>query len=262
MRVLWKPSLPLSLYTRKDLHLLTLCRGSKQVRNGNYNQKEFFIVLPALLFSAQAAGQLFSLAPEVTRAKAAAQSVFSLHDEKPTIITKLQSSMASSNSSSAEQDALLASSSSAAYGTFGVRGELEFRGVSFYYDSRPEVPALNNVSFLIRPGEYVAFVGRSGAGKSSTVHLIERFFDPTSGQVFLDARDIRTESVQTHRARLALVVSDVPHVVSLHQYEVLRASSSRRVPLLTTNTGTRARPVPRYSQVQYRPWSTPWHQSE
>jgi ATP-binding cassette subfamily B (MDR/TAP) protein 1 len=50
-------------------------------------------------------------------------------------------------------------------------------------------------------------VGRSGAGKSSTVHLIERFFDPTTGQVFLDGQDIRKEAVQNHRARLALVVS-------------------------------------------------------
>jgi ATP-binding cassette subfamily B (MDR/TAP) protein 1 len=166
------------------------------VRNGNYSQKDFFIVLPALLFSAQAAGQLFSLAPEVTRAKTAAQSVFSLHDEKPTIITKLSPSRASSNTRS-----------TSSYGTFGVRGELEFRGVSLYYQSRPEVPALNNVSFLIQPGQYVAFVGRSGAGKSSTVHLVERFFDPSSGQVHLDGHDIRTESVHVHRARLALVVS-------------------------------------------------------
>jgi ATP-binding cassette subfamily B (MDR/TAP) protein 1 len=178
------------------------------VRNGSYNQKEFFIVLPALLFSAQAAGQLFSLAPEVTRAKAAAQSVFALHDEKPSIITELVPSRSPSNAGSGEQEGLLASSS-ATYGTcgLGVKGELEFRGVSFYYASRPGVPALNNVSFMIRPGEYVAFVGRSGAGKSSTIHLIERFFDPTSGQVFLDGHDIRTESVMTHRARLALVVS-------------------------------------------------------
>lgn len=144
----------------------------------------------------------------MTRAKAAAQSVFSLHDEKPTIITKQLSLGTGNGVRSSGEDALLASSS-AAYGTFGTKGELEFRGVSFCYESRPEVPALNNVSFLIKPGEYVAFVGRSGAGKSSTIHLIERFFDPTAGQVFLDGHDIRTESVQTHRARLALVVSDL-----------------------------------------------------
>ena len=133
-------------------------RGSKQVRNGNYSQREFFIVLPALLFSAQSAGQLFSLAPEVARAKAAAQSVFSLHDEKPTIMTESPSSTTAVVSNG---DALLAGSS-ASYGTFGVRGELEFRNVSLHYPSRPNVPALNDVSFQIRQGENVAFVGRSG----------------------------------------------------------------------------------------------------
>lgn len=177
--------------------------GSKQVRSGNYTQRDFFIVLPALLFSAQSAGQLFSLAPEVTRAKAAAQSVFSLHDEKPTIMTECTSS--ATNTTPDTVGLLSESTASASYGTFGVRGELEFRNVSLHYESRPTVPALNDVSFQIRPGENVAFVGRSGAGKSSTIHLIERFFDPTSGQVFLDGQDIRQESVRDHRARLALV---------------------------------------------------------
>jgi ATP-binding cassette subfamily B (MDR/TAP) protein 1 len=115
-------------------------------------------VLPALLFSAQAAGQLFSLAPEVTRAKAAAQSVFSLHDEQPTIITEPVTPR--NGTLRAQETPLLGSSAS--YGTFAVKGELEFRGVSLHYDSRPDVPALDNVSFQIRQGEYVAFVGRSG----------------------------------------------------------------------------------------------------
>ncbi|KAF1921202.1 P-loop containing nucleoside triphosphate hydrolase protein [Ampelomyces quisqualis] len=198
--------LAFSLSVTYFVYSLAYWWGSKQVRNGNYNQKEFFIVLPALLFSAQAAGQLFSLAPEVTRAKAAAHSVFSLHDEKPSIITESVPSRTLGHTGSEEQEGLLASPS-AEYGTFGAgaKGELEFRGVTLFYASRPGVPALNNVSFMIRPGEYVAFVGRSGAGKSSTIYLIERFFDPTSGQVFLDGHDIRTESVMTHRARLALV---------------------------------------------------------
>jgi ATP-binding cassette subfamily B (MDR/TAP) protein 1 len=201
--------------------MLMRSRGSKQVRSGNYTQRDFFIVLPALLFSAQSAGQLFSLAPEVTRAKAAAQSVFSLHDEKPTIMTECASEVTATASEAV--GLLSGSAASASYGTFGVRGELEFRNVSLHYESRPTVPALNDVSFQIRPGENVAFVGRSGrnfpksgkvvadpiigAGKSSTIHLIERFFDPTSGQVYLDGQDIRQEAVRDHRARLALVVS-------------------------------------------------------
>lgn len=135
------------------------------MRNGNYSQREFFIVLPALLFSAQSAGQLFSLAPEITRAKAAAQNVFSLHDEKPSIITDLRP-LESATTTASNGSALL-SGPSASYGTFGVRGELEFRNVSLYYESRPNVPALNNVSFQIRQGENVAFVGRSGKSTRS-----------------------------------------------------------------------------------------------
>ncbi|KAI4655462.1 hypothetical protein J4E93_000174 [Alternaria ventricosa] len=195
--------LAFSLSVTYFVYSLAYWWGSKQVRNGNYSQREFFIVLPALLFSAQSAGQLFSLAPEITRAKAAAQNVFSLHDEKPSIITDLRP-LESATTTASNGSALL-SGPSASYGTFGVRGELEFRNVSLYYESRPNVPALNNVSFQIRQGENVAFVGRSGAGKSSTIHLIERFFDPNAGQVYLDGQDIRQEPVRNHRARLALV---------------------------------------------------------
>lgn len=168
------------------------------MRAGNYGQKDFFIVLPALLFSAQAAGQLFSLAPEITRAKTAAQSVFSLHDEKPTIID----SGKKTESTQEEADPVACSANGA---TSNRRGEVEFRGVSLHYATRPDVAALNDVSFTIHSGEYVAFVGRSGAGKSSTVHLIERFFDPTAGSVWVDGEDIRKGDVQLHRARLGLV---------------------------------------------------------
>ena len=146
------------MYAKTRATSNTFSRGSKQVRSGNYSQRDFFIVLPALLFSAQSAGQLFSLAPEVTRAKAAAQNVFSLHDEKPTIMTECPSS---TTTSGPDSGALLSGPASS-YGTFGVRGELEFRNVSLHYESRPTVPALNDVSFQIRTGENVAFVGRSG----------------------------------------------------------------------------------------------------
>ncbi|KAF2687161.1 leptomycin B resistance protein pmd1 [Lentithecium fluviatile CBS 122367] len=173
--------------------------GSQQVRNGNYMQREFFIVLPAVLFSAQAAGQLFSLAPEITRAKTAAQSLFALHDEKPTIIDSL-------NVEASKFDGEIRIAAALNSQTDPSRkGEVEFRGVSLHYATRPDVAALNDVSFSIRPGEFVAFVGRSGAGKSSTMHLIERFFDPTSGQILVDGHDVREEDVQAHRARLGLV---------------------------------------------------------
>jgi ATP-binding cassette subfamily B (MDR/TAP) protein 1 len=172
-------------------------RGSQQVRNGNYGQREFFTVLPAVLFSAQAAGQLFSLAPEITRAKTAAQSVFALHDEIPTIINSSSTeTTVEANRRTTTMNSSLSSSK---------RGEVEFQGVSLHYATRPDVAALSDVSFSIRPGQYVAFVGRSGAGKSSTVHLIERFYDPTAGQVLIDGQNVREGDVQAHRARIGLV---------------------------------------------------------
>ncbi|KAF1953665.1 P-loop containing nucleoside triphosphate hydrolase protein [Byssothecium circinans] len=190
--------LAFSLSITYFVYALAYWWGSKQVRSGAYTQRDFFIVLPALLFSAQAAGQLFSLAPEITRAKTAAQSIFALHDEKPSIITNQDLTLPDDNDNTT---ATLLDN----HTTPGSTGELEFRGVSLYYATRPDVAALRDVSFSIRSGEYVAFVGRSGAGKSSTVHLIERFFDPSSGEVLLDGQDIRKGDVQAHRARLGLV---------------------------------------------------------
>ncbi|KAL5420086.1 hypothetical protein PMIN04_006689 [Paraphaeosphaeria minitans] len=196
--VLGSMILAFSLSVTYFVYALAYWWGSKQVRAGNYGQRDFFIVLPALLFSAQAAGQLFSLAPEITRAKTAAQNIFALHDEKPTIIESVMTTEPYQNGASPTHGSANGSGSN-------VLGEVEFRGVSLRYATRPDVAALNDVSFTIRPGEYVAFVGRSGAGKSSTVHLIERFFDPTAGSVFVDGEDIRNGDVKLHRARLGLV---------------------------------------------------------
>lgn len=184
----------------ENVSLIWRNRGSKQVRKGEYSQREFFIVLPALLFSAQAAGQLFSLAPEITRARTAAQSVFTLHDEKPTIIDSQRLVLSGHEGAGSLLDEHGHDSS-----THVSRGEVEFRDVHLHYRTRPDVAALDGVSFLVRPGQYVAFVGRSGAGKTSTIHLIERFLDPTSGQVLLDGENIRNGDVRAHRARLGLV---------------------------------------------------------
>ncbi|OCL06124.1 leptomycin B resistance protein pmd1 [Glonium stellatum] len=195
--------LAFSLSITYFVYALAYWWGSKQVRNGRYGQLQFFIVLPALLFSAQAAGQMFSVAPEITRAQAAAQSVFELHDQRPSIISDSEQRSPSSPGNSTEKSLDDVSRNGRMKQPSG--GQLEFRDVSLTYDSRPDSPALKQVSLSVRAGEFIAFVGRSGAGKSSSISLIERFFDPTSGSVFLDGRDIRTEPVQLHRARIGLV---------------------------------------------------------
>ncbi|OMP81948.1 Leptomycin B resistance protein pmd1 [Diplodia seriata] len=203
--------LAFSLSITYFVYALAYWWGSKQVREGMYGMRDFFIVLPALLFSAQSAGQMFSLAPEITRAKSAARNVFKLHDEKPSIIVDGPDPSASS---------LLANG--AEKPKAGSKGTLELRNVSLAYPSRPDALALKGVSLSIRAGEYVAFVGRSGAGKSSSIALIERFFDPTAGTVFMDGENIRNKPVYSHRAKIGLVEQEpnlfpgtVMHNVSL-----------------------------------------------
>ena len=62
-------------------------------------------------------------------------------------------------------------------------GSIEFQCVSFQYPSRPDVTVLHDISFSASPGETVALVGSSGCGKSTTVSLLERFYDPITGTV-------------------------------------------------------------------------------
>ena len=88
-----------------------------------------------------------------------------------------------------------------------VRGEIRFSGVQFAYEK--DHPVLQNVSFEVRPGEMVAIVGATGAGKSTVVNLIERFYDPLQGSVLLDGIDVRQWSKRDLRSQIGLVMQDV-----------------------------------------------------
>ena len=88
------------------------------------------------------------------------------------------------------------------------RGMIEFREVVFHYPARPDAPALENVSFRIRPGETVALVGPSGAGKTTVFQLLMRFYDPEAGSVLVDGVDVRTMEPAALRGLVALVPQD------------------------------------------------------
>jgi ATP-binding cassette subfamily B protein len=89
-----------------------------------------------------------------------------------------------------------------------VRGNIRFENVSFHYPSRPESAALENFTVEVQPGETIAFVGPSGAGKSTTFQLLLRFYDPDSGRVLIDDRQLSESRPEDVRAQIGLVPQD------------------------------------------------------
>ncbi len=89
-----------------------------------------------------------------------------------------------------------------------VKGEITFEDVSFQYPSRPNISALDNVTLTIQPGETVALVGPSGAGKTTIIQMIQRFYDPSKGQVKLDGMALETMQRDDFRQHMALVPQD------------------------------------------------------
>ncbi|HWF22348.1 MAG TPA: ABC transporter ATP-binding protein [Acidimicrobiales bacterium] len=84
-----------------------------------------------------------------------------------------------------------------------IDGEIVFEHVSFGYD--PDVPVIEDVDIRIAPGETVAFVGPTGAGKSTLAKLVTRFYDPTSGRVLIDGHDLRDVTMLSLRRQLGVV---------------------------------------------------------
>ncbi|MDE3027380.1 MAG: ATP-binding cassette domain-containing protein [Paracoccaceae bacterium] len=87
-------------------------------------------------------------------------------------------------------------------------GAISFKDVVFHYPTRPEVSALDGVSIEVRPGETVALVGPSGAGKTTIIQLLQRFYDPKSGVIRIDGIDLRDMARADFRSAIALVPQD------------------------------------------------------
>jgi len=88
-----------------------------------------------------------------------------------------------------------------------VKGKISFENVWFSYV--PGIPVLKNISFVIEPGEMVAFVGPTGVGKTTIMYLIARFFDPQEGSIKIDDIDIRKVTLKSLRDQISMVMQDV-----------------------------------------------------
>ena len=87
-----------------------------------------------------------------------------------------------------------------------VRGEIVFRDVSFTYGS--ELPALSNVSFHARPGETIALVGKTGAGKSTLINLLTRFYEFDEGEILIDGQSIQDLNIRELRGKIGMVTQE------------------------------------------------------
>jgi ATP-binding cassette, subfamily B, bacterial len=87
-----------------------------------------------------------------------------------------------------------------------VRGEIEFRDVSFSYGS--ELPALSNVSFRARPGQTIALVGKTGAGKSTLINLLTRFYEFEQGEILIDGQSIQDLNIRDLRQKIGMVTQE------------------------------------------------------
>ncbi|KAH0650120.1 hypothetical protein KY284_030032 [Solanum tuberosum] len=85
-----------------------------------------------------------------------------------------------------------------------VRGDIEFMEVTFSYSSRPNVQVLQNICLKVKSGKTVGIVGGSGSGKSTIISLLERFYDPVKGDIFLDGHKIKRLKLQWLRSQMGL----------------------------------------------------------
>ncbi|ORY56345.1 multidrug resistance protein 4 [Pseudomassariella vexata] len=140
-------------------------------------------IFSVLALSLESAGTMFAYAPDLAKARHGAAKLKALFDRKPEI-------------DSWSQDGTKAQS---------IEGHVEFRDVHFRYPTRPTQPVPRGLNLQVKPKQYVAFVGASGCGKSTAIILLERFYDPLVGGIFVDGTEISSFNVNDYRSHLALV---------------------------------------------------------
>ncbi|XP_044222563.1 bile salt export pump isoform X1 [Thunnus albacares] len=185
---------------KKKAHVYGLCFGFAQCvifmayaasfRYGGYLVSSeglqymlVFRVIAAIVVSGTALGKASSFTPDYAKAKTAAAQFFKLMDRIPKI------DMSHTAGEKWEK----------------FRGEVEFRNCKFTYPTRPDIQVLKGLVVSVKPGQTLAFVGSSGCGKSTSVQLLERFYDPDEGQVLIDGHPSHTVNVPFLRSQIGIV---------------------------------------------------------
>ncbi|KAL5116374.1 hypothetical protein ACEQ8H_005722 [Pleosporales sp. CAS-2024a] len=181
--------------------------GSKNIIDGRYSQTQFFIILIVMLVSAQLWGQLFTLAPEISKAKSAVSRICGLVDlgRRSDLASGVSSPNYEDEKEQADVEALAKSGSNQ---SLQAGARIRFQNVDFSYPARPGVPTLSSLSLSIESGQFCALVGPSGAGKSTILALLERLYTPSSGYILINGVDIGRQFDASFRDDIAYVPQD------------------------------------------------------
>ncbi len=156
------------------------CLGTWQISQGNLTGSSFVGYLAAVGMLIDPISITTSNYNEFKQAQASVDRVFELLNLEPTVVEPL-----------------------APVTLPPVSGKVEYQQISFEYV--PGEPVLKKLSFLVQPGEMIALVGHSGAGKTTLVNLLPRFYQPQQGQIFIDGVDVATVTLKSLRQQIGLV---------------------------------------------------------
>uniref|UniRef100_F6WVU8 Uncharacterized protein n=1 Tax=Ciona intestinalis TaxID=7719 RepID=F6WVU8_CIOIN len=157
--------------------------GGYLVAHGEMEFQYVFRVFSSIVFGGTALGRASNYAPDYAKAKTSAARIFKLLDRTPAI-----------DSYSTEGDK---------WDNF--KGDIEFKNCRFTYPTRPDITVLQGLNLTIGSGKTLALVGQSGCGKSTSVQLLERFYDPDEGIVLVDGHETRKTNVGFLRGKIGIV---------------------------------------------------------
>ncbi|KZP07050.1 P-loop containing nucleoside triphosphate hydrolase protein [Athelia psychrophila] len=180
---------------------LSFWYGSRLISNLEFSTFDFFVGLMSTVFGTIQAGNVFSFVPDVSSAKGAGSDIFRLLDAVPEI-----------DAESGEGKPVHVEN---------VRGRVRLENVHFRYPTRPGVRVLRDLSITVEPGTYIALVGASGSGKSTVIQMIERFYDPLAGKIYLDDELITDLNLQEYRKQIALVSQEPTLYAGTVRFNVL-----------------------------------------
>ncbi len=163
---------------------IVIVYGGNEVIQGTKDPGSFFAFITALLLAYEPIKKLSKLNASMQTGLAAAHRVYSVLDSEPTITDRPKAKPLDVS-----------------------KGEVRFENVNFNYDD--ETSALQNINLIAKANQTIALVGASGAGKTSILNLIPRFYDVSKGRITLDGQDIRDVTMSSLRQSIALVSQEI-----------------------------------------------------